>query len=141
LNAKQAHLQAGARDVIFLQLLSLHPERNEREGPKIRSGNEFTFDVLMRHAATRNEVLAEMEMRITGDKLAELEAMFYLGRDRLFTEYYEQRIERARKEHVAADNPIEEIVHLMDKTNFLHCIQEAARRLGRLSLADRLSKM
>ena len=81
----------------------------------------------------------------TGDCLGAVqqasEAMFYLGRDRLFTEYYEQRIERARKEHVAADDPIEEIVHLMDKTNFLRCVQEAARRLGRLSLADRLSKM
>jgi len=120
----------------------VHPERNERDvTPEIRSGREFTMDVLLKDEATWKAVIAEMEMRMTGDKLAEIEAMFYLGRDRLFTEYYEQRIERARKEHVAADDPIEEIVHLMDKTNFLRCVQEAARRLGRLSLADRLSKM
>ncbi len=120
----------------------LHPERNERDaGPEIRSGREFTIDVLLKDAATWKEVVTEMEMRITGCKLAEIEAMFYLGRDRLFTEYYEQRIERARREHLAADDPIEEIGHLMDKTNFLRCVQEAAMRLGRLSLADRLSKM
>jgi hypothetical protein len=120
----------------------LHPEKNEGDaGPEIRSGREFTIDVLWKDAETWKEVLAEIEMRITGDKLAEIEAMFYLGRDRWFTEYYERRIERARREHIAANDPIEEIVHLMDKTNFLHCVQVAARRLGRLSLAHRLSKM
>jgi hypothetical protein len=98
-------------------------------------------DVLRKNTATWKEMVVELEMRITGDKLAEIEAMFYLGRDRLFTEHYEERIERTREEHVAENDPMAEIVHLMGKTNFLHCVQEATRRLGRLSLADRLSKM
>jgi len=120
----------------------LHPLRDERDAsPEIKSGNEFTIDVLLKDMATRKEVVAEMEMRITGDKLAEIEAMFYLGRDRLFTEHYEQRVDTARKEHAAANDPTAKIVHLMDKTNLLRCVQEAAKRLGRLSLADRLSKM
>jgi hypothetical protein len=37
--------------------------------------------------------------------------------------------------------PLAEIAHLMEKTNFLQCVQESARKLGRLSLADRLSRM
>lgn len=120
----------------------LHPQRDEEHGSfGIKPFDRATFGALLECLSTQKEVIAEIEWRITGDKLAEIEAMFYLARDRLFSEDYEQRIEGARKEHAAANDRTEEIVHLMDKTNFLHCVQEAAQRLGRLSLADRLSKM
>jgi hypothetical protein len=45
------------------------------------------------------------------------------------------------KEHAAAKDAQEEISHLMEKTNFLQCVQGAAAKLGRLSLAERLKTM
>jgi hypothetical protein len=39
------------------------------------------------------------------------------------------------------NDPQEAIVHLMDKTNFLHCVKLAATKLGRLSLAQRLATL
>jgi hypothetical protein len=107
----------------------------------IISGNSFTLDTMLKEMALEKEVLSEVEQRVAGDKLAEIEAMFYLGRDRLFPEYYERRIETARKVQAAAGDPRARIVYLIDKTNFLRSLQEACRKLGRLSLADRLSKV
>ena len=90
--------------------------------------------------ATRIEVFDEIEWRLNSDKLAEIEAIYYLGRDGLFPEYYEWRIDIAKKEHAAANDPKAEIAHLMLKTNFLTCVQSAAAKIGRLSLVERLAK-
>jgi hypothetical protein len=107
----------------------------------VKVSDRATLLAMLQDSAAKPEVIAEVEMRIVGDKLAELEAMFYLGRDRLYPENHKQRVERARKEHAVANDPRAKIVHLIDKINFLHCLQQSALKLGRLSLANRLSKM
>lgn len=53
---------------------------------------------------------------------------------------YEWRVDRAKKEHAAANDPKTEIAHLMLKTNFPTCVQSAAAKLGRLSLVERLAR-
>jgi hypothetical protein len=67
--------------------------------------------------------------------------MFYGARDHIFAEHHEAMIARILKEHAAAKNPQAEILHLIEKTNFLQCVQGAAAQLGRLSLAERLKAM
>jgi hypothetical protein len=99
------------------------------------------LDAVIEHLKEENEVVTEIEKRITGDKLADLEAIFYLGRDHVFPEYYEQFVEDTKKEHTVENDAKAEIAHLMEKTNFLHCIQLSATKLGRLALAKRLATM
>jgi hypothetical protein len=121
----------------------LHPsQKDEDDGSLgIKLSDPAILEAMLEHSAVQQEVLAEVEKRITGDKLAEIDAMFYLSRDKLFSEHYEQRVERARKKHVAANNPKAQIAHLMTKTNFLHCVQQSAHKLGRLPLARQLSNI
>ena len=120
----------------------LHPPRDGDDNDLgIKLSDDATFDAMMEDIAKHNEVIAEIEKRIAGDKLAELEAIFYLGRDHIFPEYYERYVEKKKKEHAVANDPRGEIAHLMDKTNFLHCVQLSATKLGRLSLAKRLEHL
>jgi hypothetical protein len=120
----------------------LHPPRDEDVNDLgIRLYDETALEAMIEHLAVENEVVAEIEKRIAGDKLAEVEAIFYLSRDRIFPEYYEQYAEETKKEHAAANDPKAKIGHLMEKTNFLHCVQLSATKLGRLSLAKRLEKL
>jgi hypothetical protein len=130
-------------EVVWLadQWRLLHPQRDDDNGLMIVSGNSFTLDTMLKEAALEKEVISEVEQRLAGDKLAEIEAMFYVGRDRVFPEYYQRRIETAQKVQAAVGDPIARIVYLIDKTNFLRSLQEACRKLGRLGLADRLSKI
>jgi hypothetical protein len=99
------------------------------------------LEAMAEHVSTLREVITEIEAKLLPEALAELETMFYFGRDRFFVEYYEIAIERKRKEYAAANNLREGIRHLMEKTNFLQCIRRAAAKLGRSSLAERLRAM
>ncbi len=96
------------------------------------------FKGMKERAAMRKEVVTAIESRLSPEALAALEAMFYLERDRVFSEHFENMVAETRKEHKAANDPQEEIFHLMEKTNFLQCVQGAATKLGRLSLVERL---
>lgn len=118
----------------------LHPPRDDDNNLGIDYFDTARLDSMEEELTTRIEVIDEIEWRLNADKLAEIEAIFYLGRDRLFSEYHEQRVDIAKKEHSAENDPEAEIIHLMDKTNFLTCVRLAAVKLGRLSLNERLAK-
>lgn len=117
----------------------LHPERNrDEDNLGLDYFDTSRFEAMKENAAIREEVVTAIEARLSKEALAELEAMFYLERDRIFAEYHESIIARVLKEHAAANDTKAEIMHLMEKTNFLQCVRGAAAKLGRLSLADRL---
>jgi hypothetical protein len=99
------------------------------------------FEGMKKQAAVRKEVVTAIESRLSPEALAALKAIFYLERDRIFSEYFEKVMANTLKEHAAAKDAQEEISHLMEKTNFLQCVQGAAAKLGRLSLAERLKTM
>lgn len=87
------------------------------------------------------EIIDKVHERLDPGKVADLEVMFYSDRDRHFSEYYEEAVERKLKEHAAAADTKAEILHLLEKTNLLKHLQGSARRLGRINLADALSDM
>jgi hypothetical protein len=131
-------------DIVWVveQWRRLHPLGEQNEGGWALDYFDATrFETMKEEAEISREVMTAVESRLSPEALAELEAMFYLERERMFVEYYERMIARVRKEHAAAKDPQAEVLHLMEKTNFLHCMQGAAARLGRLLLAERLKAM
>jgi len=128
-------------DIVFAveQWLRLHPMPEQKHaGVGLRLSDTKWFEGMKEEEAKRQEVAEAIETRLSSQALAELEAMFYGERDRIFAEFHEAETVRILQEHAAAKNPQAEIRHLMEKTNFLQCIQRAAVRLGRLSLAESL---
>jgi 5S rRNA maturation endonuclease (ribonuclease M5) len=120
----------------------IHPPRGEAgHAFSSEAYDEAWLEDMKKKTATLNEIFSEIEVRINGDKLAEVEAMFYLGRDGLFPEYYEAFVEKKKREHAVENDAKSEVAHLMGKTNFLHSVHIAARKLGRLSLATRLATL
>lgn len=99
------------------------------------------FAAMMDENVVRQEVASTILSKLSRDDLADLETIFYLGRDDEYTEYYEASVARTYKEHAASNDPQVEIFHLMDKMNFFDALQVAVHRLGRLSLAERLKDM
>jgi hypothetical protein len=69
-----------------------------------------------------DEVSAKLRVKLTLDQLAEIEAMFYLGRDLLFPEYYEEFVSHVRREY-SDEKSLAKISHLMEKTNFRDCLR------------------
>jgi hypothetical protein len=99
------------------------------------------LEVMIDRLTTLNEISAELQTTLTPDKLAEIEAMFYIARDRVFPEFYERLVLEIKKEHTSANDARTRIEHLMEKTNFCECLRLSAEKLGRLSLAERLAHL
>lgn len=128
-------------DIVWLveQWRRIHPKEREIEGMLPNFLDRTWIKKMKEEQKIQSEVISNIEGRITGAKLAEIEAIFYLGRDGVYPEDYEIFVEKKQKEHNAENDAQSEIVHLMTKTNFLHSVIIAARKLGRLSLATRLA--
>jgi hypothetical protein len=75
---------------------------------------------------------------LTPDEVADLEAIYYIGRDGGFSEEYEGYLESRRKEHCVGGRVAEGVDYLMAKTDFLICIAAGIARLGRPSLSSQL---
>jgi hypothetical protein len=130
-------------DIVWVveQWRRLHPVRKkEAADVGINYFDPARLKAMKEKAAVRKEVVTGIESRLSLEALAALETMFYLDRDRVFSEHFEKMMAETLKEHAAAKDPQEEISHLMEKTNFLQCVQGATTKLGRLSLAKRLKE-
>jgi hypothetical protein len=127
---------------IIKQWRLVHPAHGERN--RILAVNIFDealLEAMKKEGEIRSKVILEIEQKIVGDKLAEIAAIFYLGRDRTFPEYYETLVDKKKKEQAASNNARAEIARLIDKTNFLGSVRMAAQRIGRLSLATQLATL
>ncbi|RWQ69327.1 MAG: hypothetical protein EOS85_29375 [Mesorhizobium sp.] len=120
----------------------VHPKREApADGLSLDYFAVGRFEEMREHMAVLADVVTRLAERLPAEKLADLETAFYLGRDRIFCEYYEASVARKLREHAVANNPREEVRHLMQKTNFLQCLTIAATKLGRLSIAKRLTEL
>ncbi|UXU07148.1 hypothetical protein [Agrobacterium tumefaciens] len=79
--------------------------------------------------------------RLSSDEIADAETIYYLARDRNFTESYESNLERKKKEYRASGDLEMETFNLMHKTNFLLEFRRGAAMLGRLELENHLKEI
>lgn len=130
-------------DVIFVveQWRQLHP----REEAKDELGHDYfedagrRFDAMKRLQEIELAVYPSLLNRLTLDMIADLEVIFYIGRDGVYSEFYEERVSQVRSEHQLANNPKQELNHLLEKTNFLSALRESLAKLGKRALVERLA--
>ena len=127
---------------IFLaeQWKIIHPPR-EPSDLGIDFFDPDRFEKLFENDEQEKEALKKIEAEITVDELADAETIFYLARDRGYTEYYEEALERKKREFQARNDISAEIRDLTQKTSFLMMLEAGVRKLGRLALAERLQQM
>ncbi len=128
-------------DIVWVveQWRRLHPPRLKNENDLgLRYLDTERFAAMNERRAISREVLTAIDERVSPEALAELEAMFYLGRDRVFVEYHERMVALTFNEHATVEDTRQTIWHLMAKTNFLTSMLDAVTKLGRLSLVERL---
>jgi hypothetical protein len=124
---------------IIEQWRKLHPPRGADDNSVTSS--LMTLNEILEDSSNHAEVVSALQTRLTEQQLAELQAIYYLGRDGGFPEQYEDEVEKMRKQHALEEDAREPISYLMDKTNFLLAVTRALPRLGRSSLSTRLSEM
>ena len=115
-----------------------HPE--QARDPDDIGTDYFDRDWSKFHAhAQEARELHETALRLlTVEELSDLEVLFYIGRDRVHGEHYEEDLGRTLAEHRAKASLGGAVHHLMSKTNLLDAVVDGARAVGRPSLAAKL---
>lgn len=133
-----AHL-TDAKVMHVLELWSpLFPLRDRPSDRPLTIQPRLTFEEMqtarVAHETANNAILPELN----ADELADLEAVFYLGRDHDFGEEYDAVLARIKHEHAAHGNAYEELNHLTSKGNLATMLAVGAARLGRRSLSNHI---
>ncbi|MBR0951679.1 DUF3775 domain-containing protein [Bradyrhizobium canariense] len=116
----------------------LHPPRDPDAEPAVINGADISVEDLMEGMAVQRAVLKTILQELTGDEIAELETLYYLGRDGYWAEQFDDRIAHVKRKQAAEQDLPEQLRHLVDKTNLLQCLQIGARKAGRLALSGQL---
>jgi hypothetical protein len=117
----------------------LHPPRDPNEEPGIIDGSDISLEDLMEDVTVRRSVMSTLGKELAGDDVAELEALYYLGRDGYPPELFDSTVSRIKRRQAVEKDLPEQLRHLIDKTNLLQCLQIGAKRVGRLALAKQLN--
>ncbi len=96
------------------------------------------IEAMVAHDEIAEEVYAALLAYFTVEKVADLQTIFYMGRDHIPGEFYETCLQE-RFKVVRVEGLPSAVRHLMEKTNLQTAIPDAAKRLGRLRLADQLA--
>lgn len=130
------HLSDQKAKFLLSEWDKLHPPRE--------SGNDRGMDYFLDRDWTKindrltleSEVRANIIRGLGEDELADAETIYYLARDGVFPELYEDSLIRKKAEFRARNDLQQEVYDLMSKTNFRRHFIEGLRILGRLRLSD-----
>lgn len=78
---------------------------------------------------------------LTIEEFADLQVVFYIGRDKVKGEHYDKHIDRTLEEHRAAPSRWELVHQIMSKTSVLNAMIDGAAAVGRPSLSGKLRKI
>lgn len=157
LNKIQAHREMGAAIGLSYQLAHITDEHAKlvikewlkRHPPQKKDGDGLGIEPFsMRDIKAWDEshridrqVNEAVRKALSAEEIADLEVIFYLGRERQPTEFYDASLARVLKKHALNADPLVVINHLMSKTNFLRCFAKGVERLGRPDLARELTAL
>ncbi|WP_152986595.1 hypothetical protein [Pseudovibrio sp. POLY-S9] len=96
---------------------------------------------LLEKQEVEEKVLDCILKELTDDQIADAETIFYLARNKYYSESYAEMLADKKKEYQVSDDIPHELRNLMHKTNFLHEFKKGVRSLGRISLADKLEAL
>lgn len=115
-----------------------HPPRADGDVLGTDYFTDRSREAFVEHARIARDVNQAVCGALTPDEIADMETIFYIGRDRVFCERYEAHLEATRKQHRAASHLALEVNHVLEKTNFLTCFAVGLAKLGRPSLAEQV---
>jgi hypothetical protein len=90
-----------------------------------------------RHAVEKVVIAAIIET-LSIDEIADLEAIYLVGRGREFSEHYDSILQHARERRHVDDDLWEAVHYLVQKTNLQSAVASGLTILGRPDLAERI---
>lgn len=121
-------------------LVSFPPPPDDFE-PTVVNASDIDLEEMERHFRDVNALVSETEAAFSVEEFADVEIVFYIGRNRQFGEDYAGDLERAIAEHRREPRRAAKLRHVLSKLNFLESLIAGLVRTGRPSLAASLSAL
>jgi hypothetical protein len=96
------------------------------------------FEAMAARHAVEKVVIAAIIETLSIDEIADLEAIYLVGRGREFSEHYDSILQHARERRHVDDDLWEAVHYLVQKTNLQSAVASGLTILGRPDLAERI---
>ncbi len=135
-----AHLSDAQALYVVSQWRRRHPDRQEAPlGMDYFDRDEGDWKAMKEDALIAKEVNEAVLAALSADEIADLDTIFYLGRDRVPCEDYDALLETTRKRQ--RGDIANSLNHLMEKTNFAQALEAGLKALGQRHLAARVAQV
>jgi hypothetical protein len=102
---------------------------------------ERDFEKVKEHSRRTHELCEAVIALLTLEELADLEVLFYIGRDRVHGEHYDEMLAGTIEQRKGDRTRWEGAHHLMTKTSLLECVKAGAIAVGRPSLSVKIDSL
>jgi len=127
--------------LIMEQWQIIHPDRSPRsEIVGVEDVLRFLEENRGRHDPSR-EAYETLLAALSSEEIADIDTLFYMGRDVRYCEHYEGLLEETLLEHQRERDPLISLQHVMSKTSFAHEFAKGLDRVGRPDLAQSVRTM
>lgn len=116
----------------------LHPPRAESEDLSVDYFDTARLRSMNERGKVRTAVFEAVIATLSLEETADLETIFYVGRDAFPCEFYEKRLTVALRRQAVAGELAASVNHLLSKTNLLEALARGSDILGRRNLAASL---
>ncbi len=133
-----AHLTDEHAELVVEQWRRLHPDRRPREDDLGLDYRERSFSDIFKDDRPTSDVKEILLAALANDEIADIDTVFYIGRDNQFSEHYDTMLAANKREHEVQGDRWIALYHVMSKTNFAQGLADGMDRLGRPDLASRV---
>jgi hypothetical protein len=109
--------------------------------PRIISAASIRFSDIETHMREMSALIQEAEARLSLEEFADLQTVFYIGRDRRYGEEYPRMLEQTVAEHRLAARRLDLIDHILSKANLVDALVAGLRRAGQPSIAEQVDEL
>lgn len=135
------HLSQAKIVEIVALWLDANPPRPANIPPRVVNAASISFDEVMRYGDKMSALNKAAMKQLTVEEFADLQTIFYMGRDRRFGEEYPRLLETTLATHRLAKERYSLFHHILSKKNFIDGLAAGLQRVGQPALGDRVAQM
>ena len=135
------HLSEAKIVEIVALWLDANPPKPANTPPRMVNPASISFDDVMRYGDKKGALNRAVMKQLTVEEFADLQTIFYVGRDRRFGEEYPHLLETTLAAHRLAKERYAIFHHILSKKNFIDGLAAGLRRVGQPALGDKVAHM
>jgi hypothetical protein len=135
------YLTADALTDVVVRWLETNPPATADAAPNVIEASAINLDEIFRHGREAAALDRWVAARLSVEEFADLQTVFYIGRDKTFGDLYDRLVDQTLKAHRMRGDRLMVVHHIMSKTNLIAALVAGLARAGQPALAERIRQL